>query len=43
MIEYVWMRSLWVEADSFADGVCVDAFPFELKQIRLLIECVEMR
>ena len=33
----------WVEADSFADWDWGDSLPFELKQIRLLIECVGMR
>ena len=43
MIEYVRMRFFWVEADSFADWVCGDAFPFKLIQFRLLIEYVGMR
>ena len=33
----------WVEADSFADWDWGDSLPFELKQIRLLIEYVGIR
>ena len=35
--------SFWVEANSFADYVCGDAFPFENEQIRYLFEYVGMR
>ena len=35
--------TFWVDTVSFADWVCGNAFPFEEKQIRLLIECVGMR
>ena len=31
----------WVEANSLDDWVCVDAFRFDWKQIRLLIEIEE--
>ena len=34
--------SFWDEANSFADYVCGDAFPFKLIQFRLLIEYVGM-
>ena len=35
--------TFWVDTVSFADWVCGDALPSELKQIRLLIEYVGMR
>ena len=43
-----WLRlrgcvTFWVEADSFADWDWGDSLPFELKQIRLLIEIEELR
>ena len=35
--------TFWDEENSFADWVCVDAFYFRWKQIRLLIEIDEIR
>ena len=47
--KFFWWLSMcgcvpfWVEANSFADWDWGDALPFELKQIRLLIDYVGMR